>query len=132
MDLTYSNASGETGQSRPTLATATPWLITIAGLASLYTPSFWDLFHGLWAGDQQGHGPIVLGIALWMLWKKHGELMALPRQPRTGAGWALLAFGLLLYLVGRSQNILIFEVGSIVPMTASVLMLLSGLSLIHI
>ena len=126
MDLTYSNASGETGQSRPTLATATPWLITIAGLASLYTPSFWDLFHGLWAGDQQGHGPIVLGIALWMLWKKHGELMALPRQPRTGAGWALLAFGLLLYLVGRSQNILIFEVGSIVPMTASVLMLLSG------
>lgn len=130
MDTTRTAPSAAPGASatppRVTLAAATPWLIALAGLVALYGISFWDLFHGLWAGDQQGHGPIVLAITLWMLWQKHGELLALPVQPRRVAGWSLLVFGLLLYLVGRSQSILIFEVGSLVPVTAAVLLLLSG------
>ena len=126
MDLTYSNRSGNTGHPDSATGQLTPWLIAVAGMVALYTPTFWDLFHGLWAGDQQGHGPIVLFISLWLLWKKYGELSALPAQPRRVAGWSVLGLALAMYLVGRSQNILIFEVGSIVPVTASMLLLLSG------
>jgi exosortase B len=109
-----------------------PWLISLAGLIGMYGITFFDLFHGLWAGDQQGHGPIVLAISIWLLWQNRMELTALPVQPNSVSGWLLLAFGLLLYLVGRSQNILIFEVGSIVFMTASVLLLLSGHSAVRL
>lgn len=92
----------------------------------MYAPTFWDLFHGLWAGDQQGHGPIVLFIAIWLFWKKYSDLITLPVQPSNLAGWSLLSLGLALYLLGRSQNILIFEVGSILLVAASILLLLSG------
>ena len=47
-----------------------PWLISLVGLISMYGLTFYDLFQGLWAGDQQGHGPIVLAISIWLLWQK--------------------------------------------------------------
>jgi Transmembrane exosortase (Exosortase_EpsH) len=104
-----------------------PWLIALAGLVGMYSLTFWDLFHGLWAGDQQGHGPIVLAISIWLLWKNRDALATLPKQGNQYAGWSLLTFGLFLYLIGRSQDILLFEVGSIVFVTASTLLLLSRL-----
>jgi exosortase B len=126
MELPYTNKSYRTGHLGSTTGSSAPWLIAIAGLLAMYGPTFWDLFHGLWAGDQQGHGPIVLAISIWLLWKKREELNGLQIQSKPITGWFLLAFGLVLYLVGRSQNILIFEVGSIVFVTASMLLLLSG------
>lgn len=109
-----------------------PWLISLVGLISMYGLTFYDLFQGLWAGDQQGHGPIVLAISIWLLWQKWAEINALPVQPNYISGWMLLASGLLLYLIGRSQNILIFEVGSIVFIIASILLLLSGYSAVRL
>lgn len=126
MDLTYSQKSGGELHPEDSWASNTPWLVAIAGLVVMYGLTFWDLFHGLWAGDQQGHGPIVLAISIWLLWKNRVALNALSIQPRPLAGWASLVLGLLLYLVGRSQDILIFEVGSIVFVIAGVLLLLSG------
>lgn len=130
MELIYTNKSDgdSTGRPQNTLGHFAPWLIAVAGLLAMYGPTFWDLFHGLWAGDQQGHGPIVLAISIWLLWQKRNELDALPVQPKSIAGWSLLALGLLLYLVGRSQDILILEVGSIVLVTASIFLLLSGVA----
>ena len=105
---------------------ATPWLIAAVGVLALYGPTFWDLFHGIWAGDAQGHGPIVLGLSIWLLWKKWPELSALPQQSAPTAGWIVLALGLLLYLVGRSQDILLFEVGSIIATLSATILLING------
>jgi exosortase B len=101
-------------------------LIAGAGLLALYVPTFWDLFHGIWSTEQQGHGPIVLGISLWLLWRKWPEVYALPSQPMRGAGWFIFVFGLFLYLVGRSQDILLFEVGSLIWLVMAITLLLSG------
>lgn len=98
----------------------------------MYSLTFWDLFHGLWAGDQQGHGPIVLAISIWLLWQNRLELLSLLIKPKFIAGWTALLFGLLIYLVGRSQNILIFEVGSIVLIITGLLLLLSGYSAVKL
>lgn len=126
MDLTYTHKKAGSLQPEDTFASNAPWLVAIAGLLAMYGLTFWDLFHGLWAGDQQGHGPIVLAISIWLLWKNRGALNALAIKPQPMAGWSSLVFGLLLYLAGRSQDILIFEVGSIVFVIAGTLMLLSG------
>ncbi len=97
------------------LQAALPWLPVMLGLAVLYLPSLYDLFTGIWAKDEQMHGPIVLGISCWLIYRNwpamleasHGE------QPSPW-GWPVFVFGLLLYALGRSQDILIFEIGSVI------------------
>jgi exosortase B len=103
-----------------------PWLIAGAGLAALYLPTFWDLFHGIWSTDQQGHGPIVLGVSLWLMWRKWPDLMALPAQPAPAFGWPSFVLGLLLYVVGRSQDVLLFEVGALIWLVMGITLLLCG------
>ena len=91
------------------------WLPIIAGLMVLYVPSLVDLFQGVWSDDEQMHGPIVLGIACWLLYRNWPAMMAASQgQAANRWGWPVVAFALLLYVVGRSQDILFFEVGSVV------------------
>ena len=108
-------------------------LVLIAcGFASLYGPSFWDLFHGIWMSDAQGQGPIVLGLSLWLIWRKWPEISALRNdaQPVRGA-WVVLVVGALLYALGRAQGIYIFEIGSFLWMTAGSIWLLFGFTAVR-
>lgn len=104
------------------------WLLVLAGLAVLYVPTMVNLFRTVWATDAQGHGPIVLAISIWLVWRQR-ELLdgAAPTcQPRPALAWPVIVFGALLYAFGRSQEILLFEVGSLIPMTAGAVLLFSG------
>ena len=71
------------------------WWPVLAGLLSLFVPTFADLFTGAWIGEEQGHGPIIFGLALWLIARKWPD--AGRRAGASGAalaGWPLLAFGL--------------------------------------
>ncbi len=105
-----------------------PWAIIALGLAALYIPSFWGLFNGIWATDAQGHGPIVLAIACWLIWKRWPELHApaTPVRPRPAIAWPILIGSALIYALGRSQDILIFEIGSLIGMLIGSVLLLRG------
>ena len=104
------------------------WLPVIAGLIVLYLPSLVDLFHGIWSTDQQAHGPIVLAIACWLIYRKWPEMWRQSEgKPATpGAGWPIFIFGLMLYVVGRSQDILLFEIGSVIWLLTAILLLMRG------
>lgn len=104
------------------------WLPIIAGLVVLYVPSLIDLLTGIWSSDEQKHGPIVLSIACWLAWRKWPQMLRAGAGRRTAAGWPLFVFGLLLYAVGRSQDILIFEVGSVIWVLAAILLLTHGIA----
>ncbi|MBD5803740.1 Transmembrane exosortase [Azoarcus sp. Aa7] len=104
-----------------------PWLIVLAGLCFLYVPSFIDLFKGLWSTPEQAHGPIVLGVSLWLLYRQWKAMLARSEcRPSSAAGWPILITGLLLYVLGRSQDILIFEIGSLIWVLVAVLLILRG------
>ncbi len=91
------------------------WLPILVGLAVLYVPSLLDLFKGVWSDDEQMHGPIVLGIACWLIYRNWGAMLAVSEGESASAwGWVFAVFALLLYALGRSQDILIFEVGSVI------------------
>ena len=103
-----------------------PFGILALGALVLYVPSFRDLLDGIWGSDQQGHGPLVLAISLWLLWRKGGELLALPEQPARTAGWGCFGIAMLLYAFGRTQGIQMFEVGSLIWLVVSALLLFRG------
>lgn len=107
-----------------------PWLTLLAplalGLAVLFLPTFHQLSQTVWKSEEQGHGPIILAVSAWLLWQQRGALAAAAAQGAGAAAWALLAFGLLLYVLGRSQDILLFEVGALMPLAAASLALLFG------
>ena len=101
------------------------WPILL-GLAALYVPTWADLARGLWQTDENAHGPIILAVAAFLAWRERQSLAAVDADPRLAAGGLLLAAGLALYVVGRSQQILLFEVGSQIPVLAGVVLLTLG------
>ena len=93
----------------------------------LYVPSLIDLFKGPWSQDEQLHGPIVLGISIWLLYRNWPAMEEAAQGDKpTAWGWPIFAIGILLYAFGRSQGIGVFEVGSVVWMLAALLLLLRG------
>jgi exosortase B len=118
----------QTGQPESWRGWMLIWLPIAAGLTVLYLPSLIDLFRGIWGTDQQAHGPIVLGIACWLIYRKWPEMWRVSENQHTapGIGWPIFGFGLLLYVIGRSQDILIFEIGSVIWLLAAFLLLMRG------
>lgn len=103
------------------------WLPIVAGLAALYVPSFFDLFRGVWATDAQAHGPIVFGIACWLAYRKWPAMWAASDgRANSKWGWPVFVFGLLSYALGRSQDILLLEIGSLLWLLAGIVLLTRG------
>lgn len=104
------------------------WWPIYVGLAILFGPTFHDLFTGAWIGEEQGHGPIIFFLALWLIWRKWPEVRAAVGDKPEGSwtGWPVLAIGLMFHLLGRSQKILMFEVASIVVVMAALVLLKFG------
>lgn len=103
------------------------WLPLAIGLAVLYVPSLNDLFKGIWSTDEQMHGPIVLSISLWLLYRNWPVMEQAALGQKTSAwGWSVFVFGLLLYALGRSQDILMFEIGSVIWLLVGLILLQRG------
>ena len=103
-----------------------PWVPVAAGLLILYVPTFYGLARTVWQEDDQAHGPIILAVLLWLFWRHRSVLLAGRGQVAPWSGFALLVFGLLLYVVGRSQDINLFQVGSLLPIFVGVLFAMCG------
>ncbi|MFC5480651.1 exosortase B [Massilia suwonensis] len=101
------------------------WWPVWLGLAVLFLPTFFSLFTGAWIGEEQGHGPMIFGLALWLIYRKWPLVAALP-PASSAAGWPLLALGLMLHLLGRTQHILMFEIGAILLVLAAVVLVECG------
>jgi len=103
------------------------WLLVWAGLAALYLPTLYRLVTEVWNHEAQAHGPVMLGLALWLMARRWPDVAALRGHDRaSSAGWPLLVLGMLVYVAGRSQQIMIFEAGSLPLVIAAVLLLKHG------
>jgi exosortase B len=103
-----------------------PWLALAAGLALLYVPTYVDLARGLWRDDAYAHGPIVLAVFAWLVWRGRAALLDDSGERAPVLGGMLVAFGLLLYVLGRSQALTLFEVASHLPVIVGTLLAMRG------
>lgn len=104
------------------------WLPVLMGLLVLYVPSFYDLATALWGVDDYAYGPIILAIVVWLIWQRRWILLDAPKNNAPVQGLLLLVCGLLIYVLGRSQSIGVFEIGALVPILAGVLLAMRGWS----
>jgi exosortase B len=105
------------------------WLPIAIGLLVLYAPTFYDLFTGLWSTEEQAHGPIIFGLALWLIYRNWPLMIAQGAGKSSPVlGWTLCLLGLVLYILGRSQQFSIFEIGSLIVLLAAIVLIKCGLS----
>ncbi|SER64953.1 exosortase B [Nitrosomonas sp. Nm51] len=103
------------------------WSPVLIGLAVLFLPTFYDLANGLWKDDEQVHGPIILALSIWLIYRKWPQMITRSEGSIPAAsGWFVLTVALALYAIGRSQQILIFEIGSFIVTLAAILLITRG------
>jgi exosortase B len=126
MRLADATASGAVTGSNTWLARA-PWLLVGLAVLATYGPTLWALSTTLWRSDEHVHGPIVLVVASWLLWGRRAEIaVGAPGDRPSAAGWLVLLVTLLAFMLGRSQSIILLELGSAIGVLTSVLLLLRG------
>ncbi|MFO1370229.1 MAG: exosortase B [Marinagarivorans sp.] len=108
------------------------WAPILLGLAVLFIPTYWRLGSTIWVTDEQGHGPIILGLALWYIAQQRSLIHALIPNPRKALGIGFFSLGLLAYCLGRSQDILLLEVGAQIPVLMGLLLIARGWAAVKI
>jgi len=104
-----------------------PWIIVLVGLCFMYIPTFIHLLKDYWNRDDYAHGPIVFAVSLWLLYRRWPEMLdARVEQKNPPFSCFILIIGLLFYLVGRSQSITSFEVGSLILLLLAIGLILLG------
>jgi exosortase B len=99
------------------------------GLLAMYVPTYYNLANTLWNTEEQAHGPLILIVVLYLVWRQRHQLLpetankftAIKTRPVLGS--LILLFGLLLYVLGRSQDIFIFDIGSQIPVLIGILLI---------
>lgn len=103
------------------------WWPVIIGLLAMYVPMYYALSQGLWQADDQMHGPIILMVVIFLIWQKREFFtQSFSSKNQTSIGWLWLLLGLLCYIVGRSQDIMMLDIGSQIPVLIGVLLLTLG------
>lgn len=126
--------AGQSGQGavaqRPPLWPAgldmTAFACVAAGFLLLFGPTYALLAETVWATDEQGHGPIILVVSFWLLYQRRHQIAAVPSRPRPWLGWSCIVFALALFAFGASQDIVMFRVGSQIPLLAGLILVFLG------
>src|SRR5688500_10518338 len=62
-----------------------PWLALAIGLAALYGPTYLSLAQGLWRDEDYAHGPIILAVFAFLVWRERAALAGAAPPAARGA-----------------------------------------------
>jgi hypothetical protein len=101
-------------------------ILLAVGLLVMYVPTYIILDKTIWNIVGQGHGPVMLALTLWLGWQRWPSFMALQTKSSPVAGSFFFILGLLFYILGHSQDILMFDVGSQILVLGGLFLLYKG------
>lgn len=110
---------------------ADPWPVWSLGVlllafAAMYLPTYGYLASTSWLKDENGHGPLVLIMSLWLLWRERHALFAGEAKPAVVPAFGALVLGSSLYVIGHSQGIDTVDAASQIFVLAGLILLLRG------
>src|SRR5205085_8004208 len=120
--MTYSEALTAT-KSFASRGLLWPALLVVS-LILAYVSTFITLAQGPWQTEQEGHGPLIIAAAVWLVWQSRNKLRTARLSPLPVLGWIVLLGGLALLVVSRNQDIWFLEVASDIPVLAGSVLLL--------
>ncbi len=97
-----------------------------AAFVVAYIPTYVQLFNGPWQTEQEGHGPLIMLAAAWLAWQQRGKLPQTVQKPALIDGWIVLIVSLLVMAVARSQDVLMVETFSQIPVLLGCVLLIGG------
>lgn len=101
------------------------WLAMLSFII-LYASTYSFLAEGPWQTDQDGHGPFIILLAIGIGLSKYSGMSSITGPKAPFLGWGLLIVGLIFYIIGNSQEILLFDAGSIIPVLIGITLILKG------
>lgn len=114
------------GQIGPTLQAYLPLGIIAVGWLAMFGPVYVGLTETIWKTDANGHGPFILGVAMWLLWSRRDKLLQGASKPAPWAASVAVLAVVAMYVVGRSQTVWTLEVLSQNLMLAALLLYFLG------
>lgn len=108
------------------------WILGL-GLLAMYGPTLYSLMNGgLWSTAEFGHGPLMLAVSLWLMWRRWTDgAFRLPAASAPHLAWPVLLLGLASFVAGRALQVVHAEVGSAIFMVAGCVLLIGGLPLLN-
>lgn len=103
------------------------WPIII-GLLVIYVPTYLNLINSVWNNEDQAHGPLVVFIVLYLVWLERNNLLIpkINEKNEPILGLSLVITGLLFYILGRSQDIVTFDIGSQIFVFSGLILIFRG------
>src|SRR5882757_9213096 len=106
--------------------------VLFASIVAAYVPTFLTLAQGPWQTEQEGHGPLIIAAAAWLVWQSRDKLRTTTVSPSPVLGWLVLLGGLAILVLSRNQDIWFLEVASEIPVLAGCVLLLVGWNVLRI
>lgn len=108
------------------------WLLVL-GAVILFTPTYYNLVANVWTSEDQAHGPLIVAVVAYLVWSLKGKLKEVTAERSSNfLGFGLLVFGLLVYIVGRSQDLVLFDVGSQILVLSGLVLLSRGVKTLKV
>lgn len=110
------------------LVHAMKWPLGVLCVAffAMYLPAYYALSQVAWESDANGHGPMILGVSMWLLWREREDILAAASKPRPVIAFVLLIIGVLLYVLGGSQTLDTLQAASQIPVLMACILLVGG------
>jgi exosortase B len=105
---------------------AVAWWVAGGSFVALMLYSCSKLWGGLWEEDAYSHGPIVVAILLWLLYRYGTPALAQPAAVDVVIGWLLLLPGLGGYVAGHVVSIPFVHVAMLLPIAMGLLLIVNG------
>lgn len=121
--LSAAEASNPAWLGRPALASLA---LLLLGFVVLFAPVYKELAETIWSTDEQGHGPLILGASLWLLWHKRQRIFEGPARPALAWGFGLLGLALAMSVLGQSQAVIELSAAAQIPALVALLLILQG------
>jgi exosortase B len=102
------------------------WLPLVLALLAVLVPLYGSFSQDVWHAEEHGHGPMILMISAYFVWKLHEEAAAARVAPQPLLGVLMMLCGLALYVVGHSQSVAYVAAFSALPIIIGVLLALRG------